>query len=313
MGGKLSPFIFSDTNKRYHTYDYHLRHRFGKKGVKIALDAGFTCPNLDGSKGYGGCSYCFDGSSSSEGRLPLAEQYARGRAAIAAKWGEDAAFLPYLQAHTNTYAPPDVLRRVYAEALALPGAAGLCVATRADALGDDVMEVLRGFAGRAPLTVELGLQTVHDVTAEKIGRGHGWAEFLDGFGRLRDAGIEICVHIIDGLPGEDRGMMLETARELARLRPDGVKIHLLYILRGTRMYDAYLRGQVVPLTREEYVETVVGQLELLPPETYVGRLTGDAPAEALAAPLWSLKKLCVMNEIDKRFVKLDTMQGVKYR
>jgi len=308
-----NPFPYSDSNKRYHTYDYYLRHRYGGKVAKIPLDAGMTCPNLDGRCGVGGCIYCSgrgSGDFAAPPTLSFAEQDALVRTKLQKKWPTDRC-IPYLQAHTNTYASVDVLRARYAEALALPGAVGLNIATRADCLPDDVVTLLAEVAEQTDLTVELGLQTAHDGTAARINRGHTWAQFVDGYTRLRQASprIMLCVHLIFGLPGEDPAMMLESVRRLAALRPDAVKLHLLYVLRGTALGDAYLRGEYRPMTRETYIETVCDALALLPPETVIGRLTGDGMGEDLLAPDWSRRKVSILNDIDKRLFATDSMQG----
>lgn len=304
-------FIYSDDNKHYHTLNYHLRHTFGSKTVRIPLDAGFTCPNIDGKCAVGGCIYCSDrgsGDFAESALMPLEQQYFIMRQKMAKKW-DSARFIPYLQAHTNTYAPLERLKAIYEKCLALPDVCGFAVATRADCITEDIADYFADIAKRTYLTVELGLQTVHDATAELINRGHTFEEFLHGYNLLKERGINICVHLINGLPGEDRRMMLENVRSVAKLKPHSVKLHLLYILDYAPIADMYLRGEFEALTREEYVDIIVSQLELLPAETVIGRLTGDAPKEHLVAPMWSLKKFCVLNEIDKEFVRRDSFQG----
>ncbi len=308
-----NPFPFSDTNKRYHTYDYYLKHTYGGKCAKLTLDAGFTCPNIDGTRGYGGCIYCSargSGDFAPSACLPLSEQYAVQRDAVRKKW-QSAKLIPYLQAHTNTYAPTERLREVYREVVALPEAVALHIATRADCLSDEVLSLLSEVAERLPLTVELGLQTVWDETARRIGRGHTYAEFLDGYHRLRATlpSVRVGIHLINGLPGEGREQMLRTAEAVAALAPHEVKLHLLHVLRGTPLAAMYERGEYIPMTREEYVDVVVEQLRRFPPETVIGRLTGDGKADDLLAPPWSLKKLCVLNEIDKKMQNGGFMQG----
>jgi len=308
-----NPFPYSDTNKRYHTYDYYLRKTYGGKCAKVTLDAGFTCPNIDGTRAYGGCIYCSargSGDFAPEAQLSLAEQYRIQTEKISQKW-QTPRFIPYLQAHTNTYASISRLRAVYRDVLMLPGAVAVHIATRADCLSEEVLSLLSEVSDVLPLTVELGLQTVSDETAAMIGRAHTYAEFLDGYGRLRARvpKARIAVHIINGLPGEEAEDMRLTARELARIRPDEVKIHLLHVLRGTRLGEDFLQGKYTPMTREAYVDTVVEQLRLLPPEIVIGRLTGDGAEDALLAPLWSLKKLTVINEIDKKMHFGGFMQG----
>lgn len=306
---QTNPFANSDTNKRYYTYEYYLRRRFGGKCAKIPLDAGFSCPNIDAG---GGCIYCSgrgSGDCIPEG-LSLREQYEAGRAALSSKW-DTSRCIAYLQAHTNTYAPVDVLRRTYGEILAFEGVVGLNIATRADCLPREVCHLLCEVAERTVLTVELGLQSSSDATAAAIGRGHSFGQFCEGYRRLRTLvpRAEICVHIIFGLPGEGREDMMRTVRELAALRPDAVKIHLLHVLRGTPLYNIYKEGGYRPLEREEYVSLVAQALTYLPPDTVICRLTGDGLAADLAAPLWSIKKTAVINDIDKKMYENDLYQG----
>lgn len=307
---KPNPFPYTDSNKRYHTYDYDMRMRYGGKCVKIPLDGGFTCPNIDGSKGRGGCTYCTKEGLSLRGR-PIAEQYAAGIAKLMPKWGrhleDKPRFIPYFQTFTGTYGQIERLKLLYEEAMALDGAVGLAIATRADCITQEVADLLHEVANRIDLTVELGLQTVHEQTARAINRGHTFEEFLEGYYRLD--GIRRCVHLIDGLPGEDREMMLGSARVMAQMNPEMIKFHFLYIAKGTPMADAYQRGEVRELALDEYVDLLISQLELLPPTTVIGRVTGDGQADELIAPLWSRKKFVVMNEIDKEMAKRDTYQG----
>ena len=310
---EVNPFPFSDTNKRYHTYEDYLKHAYGSKCAKLTLDAGFTCPNIDGTRGYGGCIYCSargSGDFSPSARLSLTEQYAIQREKIRQKW-KDAKLIPYLQAHTNTYAPIERLRQIYREVLSLPDAVAVHIATRADCLSSEVLSLLGRVTERLPLTVELGLQTVWDETARRIGRGHTYEEFLDGYHRLREAlpEVRVSVHLINGLPGEEKAHMLQTAETVASLVPHEVKLHLLHALRGTPLGAMYERGEYTPMTREEYVDVVVEQLRRFPPSTVIGRLTGDGKAEDLLAPLWSLKKLCVINEVDKKMASGGFFQG----
>jgi len=308
-----NPYPNSDSNKRYYTYDYYLRKTFGGKCAKIPLDAGFTCPNIDGRCGVGGCIYCSErgsGDFAASPTLSIREQYKITAAALGKKWRTDRC-IPYFQAHTNTYAPLSVLREKYEEALALPGVVGLNIATRADCIEDDVAEYLASLAERTTLTVELGLQSAHDVTAEKINRGHNFEQFLEGYAKLRRASdkIGICVHLIFGLPDEDDDMMLESVREVAKLRPEFVKLHLLHVLRSSRLAKVYERGEYTPLERERYISLVVRALELLPPDTVIARLTGDGMGEDLLAPEWSRKKVSVINDIDKMLYATDSYQG----
>lgn len=312
-----NPYPYSDSNKRYCTYDYWLRQTFGRKCAKIPLDAGLTCPNIDGRCGRGGCIYCSgrgSGDCAQSATVPLREQYDITRRALDAKW-QGCACIPYFQAHTNTYAPLPVLRDLFGEALTFPDAVGLNIATRADCLPPDVTAYLAELAERTVLTVELGLQTAHDETAAHINRGHTYRDFTDGYTRLRAASgrIQICVHLIFGLPGEDEDAMLDTVRAVAALRPDQVKIHLLHVLRGTALGEMYRQGNYTPLERDAYIRIVVRALELLPPQTVIGRLTGDGMAADLLAPAWSRKKIAVLNDIDKALYAADSWQGKLYK
>ena len=261
----------------------------------------------------GGCIYCSGRGSGDFAEAPslsVTEQYARVREKLSSKWSTERT-IPYFQAHTNTYAPVEYLRPLFEEALAQEGVVGLNIATRADCLPEDVVALLSELAEKTTLTVELGLQTVHDEVAQKINRGHTFAEFEEGFSRLRAASpkIGICVHLIFGLPGESREMMLESVREVARLHPDQVKIHLLHVIRGTRMAEEYLAGNYTPLEKEEYVALVADAIELLPEDIVIARLTGDGMADDLLAPEWSRKKVSVINDIDKLLYERNSWQG----
>ena len=220
--------------------------------------------------------------------------------------------IAYFQAHTNTYAPLDTLKRKYEEALSVDGVCGLSIATRADSLPKETVAYLAQLSQQTYLTVELGLQTIHDGTAERIHRGHSYAEFLHAYQILKGHGIRVCVHLIDGLPGETQSMMLETARAVGRLRPDAVKLHLLHILRGTPLAEEFTAGKLEPMTREAYICTVCSQLERLPPETVIERVTGDGQRKMLLAPLWSLDKIAVLGGIDQEMARRDTIQGALF-
>ena len=304
-----NPFPYSDTNRRFYTYDYYLRHTYGGKVAKIPLDAGFTCPNLDGTRGVGGCIYCSSrgsGDFAPEATLSVTEQFRAGVAAMSDKW-KPVGYIPYFQAHTNTYAPVDRLRALWEEAIAQPGVVGRAVATRADCISSVIADLLRELAARTRLTVELGLQTANDRTAALINRCHTFEEFLRGY-HLLD-GLDVCIHLIEGLPGESRADMLETARAVAALRPFAVKLHLLHVLKDTALADLWESGSYTPMELADYVQIVCDTLELLPPETVVERITGDGPPDLLLAPLWSRQKFVVMNEIDKELHRRGSYQG----
>lgn len=306
-------FKFTLDNKRYHTWNYHLHELFGQKVFKVALNGGFTCPNLDGTKGIGGCTYCLSGSGDFAGNPEhdILTQFEEVKAKMHKKW-HDAKYIPYFQANTNTYAPVFTLKQKFEPVLEKDGVVGLALATRADCLPHDVLDYLSELNKRTYLIVELGLQSIFDETGEKINRCHSYAEFLDGYEKLKNRGIRTCVHLILGLPGETHGMMLESAKTVARLRPECVKLHLLHVMKGTKIAEQYLRGEFPVMTRNEYVNTVVDCLEYFHEDTVIQRLTGDGGKDVLIAPLWSLKKFVVLNEIDKEMVRRDTYQGQKF-
>ncbi len=307
---ETNPFEYSDSNKRYHTFDYYMKQRFGGKCARIALDAGFSCPNKDGCKSHGGCIFCYGGSSGAASDGSLLRQYESGVEVMTRKW-QVSRFVPYLQANTNTYAPIEKLREVYEEAANLSGAVMLAIATRADCLSDDVVALIAEISEKIPVIVELGLQSVFDETAERINRGHTYAEFLDGYNRLRAAGgdIKICIHLINGLPGETEEMMVESAKAVAALSPHMVKLHSLHILRDTELCRMYEEGEYEPMDRERYISVVCDQLEYFAPETVIARITGDAPDSLLVAPDWCRKKTAVANDIDKLLVERASYQG----
>ena len=309
----INPYKLTDSNKRYYTYDYYLRREFGGKCAKIPIDAGFTCPNIDGKCGVGGCIYCSSrgsGDFAQSSAMSIKEQYERTRENLSSKWSVERC-IPYFQAHTNTYATLDVLREKFEQALALDGVVGLNIATRADCLEADTLEYLAELAERTTLCVELGLQTSNDNTAKLINRGHDFKTFCSGFERLRCVSdrIKICVHIIFGLPGETREDMLKTVSDVSALMPDQIKIHLLHVIRGTPLADMYERGEYIPLEKDEYVSLVADAIEILPKECVVARITGDGMADDLLAPLWSMKKVSVINDIDKELFLRDSYQG----
>ncbi len=311
-----NPFPYSDSNKRYHSYDYFLRQKFGAKCAKLPVDAGFTCPNRDGSRGIGGCIYCSargSGDFCSDAATPIGEQLSAAYGKLSEKWAHPLG-IAYFQAFTNTYAPVSVLYEKFEAALDFPETVGISIATRADCLADDVCEYLADLAERTFLTVELGLQTVHDSTAALINRGHTFTEFTEGYDKLRRTSdkISIGVHLINGLPHESTDMMLESAKAVAKLKPDQLKLHLLHVIDSTPLAEMYARGEFECMSLEAYADTVVRQLEVMPPETVIGRLTGDGMADTLIAPLWSRKKLVVMNTIDKLMYAKDTWQGKLY-
>lgn len=308
----MNPFPYSDDNKRYHTLYYHNRHTFGSRIYKAVLDGGMTCPNLDGTKGWGGCAFCEGGSGAFTHPLPLAEQLKLEMRRIRSR-DMHARAIAYFQVHTNTYAPARHLRDLYESALSYPGICGLSVGTRPDCLPDDVLSLLSELNHRTYLTVELGVQTVHDATASAFGRGYDFQTFLESYKQLQSLGIRTCLHIINGLPGEELSHMLETARVLGKLHPQAVKIQLLHILGGTRYADLYRQGKIKVMEQNAYIETAARQLELFPPETVVERITGDGEKAKLIAPLWSMDKIRTLGGIDKFQVQENTWQGKAFQ
>lgn len=309
----INEFKYSLDNKRYHTWNYHLQKTFGQKVFKVALNGSFTCPNIDGTKGFGGCTYCLGGSGDFAGNPEddILIQFEKIKEKMHKKWPE-AKYIPYFQANTNTYAPSHILKQKFEPVLEKDGVVGLAIATRADCLSDDVLSYLSELNKRTFLIVELGLQTIFDSTGERINRCHSYAEFLDGYNKLKNLGIRVCIHLILGLPGENHDMMLQSAKEVAKLSPEYVKLHLLHILKGTKIAEEYENGEFSAMTLKEYVNAVVDCIEVFKEETVFQRLTGDGGKDDLIAPLWSLKKFVVLNEIDKEMVRRNTYQGSKY-
>lgn len=301
-------------NKRYNTQDNYLKARFGCKIAKIPLNAGFTCPNRDGTKGIGGCIYCSESGSGDFAGNPtdsIQKQFDSVRQTMDKKW-KNAKYMPYFQAGTNTYAPLSVLKEKFEAALKLENIIGLSIATRPDCIKSDVLEYLSELSERTYLTVELGLQTIHDKTGKIINRCCTYSDFLDAYERLHKKGINVCVHLINGLPGESEEMMLQSVSEIAKIRPHSVKLHMLHIIKGTVCEKMYLEGKVSVFSLENYVQLVCNQLELLPWDTVIQRITGDGAKETLIAPLWSVKKFDVINGVDKEMNKRNTFQGNKF-
>ena len=303
-----------DDNKRYHTWNYYLRNTFGEKVFKVSLNGGFTCPNLDGKVSRGGCTYCSNsGSGDFAGNpaSPLSEQFNEIKAMMHKKW-PNAKYIAYFQAYTNTYAPLNVLKDKFEEALSFENVIGLSISTRPDCLEDDVVDYLAELNERTNLWVELGLQTIHDVTSKKINRGHDYDTFLEGLKKLQDRNIKVVVHIINGLPGEDYNMMMETAKAVADMNVHGIKIHLLHVIKDTALARSLEKNQFELMDRDDYINLVCDQLEILPPEMIIHRLTGDGKRDELVGPMWSLKKWEVLNDIDKTLKERDTYQGIYY-
>ena len=306
-------FKYSLDNKRYHTWNYYLRKKFGGKVFKVSLNGGFTCPNIDGTRGCGGCTYCSSlgsGDFAGDPKMDIIGQFHEVKKSLHKKWPE-AKYIAYFQANTNTYDTVENLKKRFEPVLAEENVVGLSIATRADCLPDDVVEYLADLNERTSLIVELGLQSIFDKTGERINRCHTYDEFLEGYQKLKAKGIDVCVHLIIGLPGETPEMMVESAKTVAALKPHSIKLHLLHILKDTAIEKEYLAGEFDVLSRDEYVKIIVDILEILPEDIVLQRLTGDGGKESLVAPLWSLKKFVVLNEIDKEMVRRNCYQGDK--
>lgn len=300
---------------RYFSYSYFLRQVFQRRVQKVSIDAGFTCPNVDGTVALGGCVFCDNRSFSPSRRLPrvdIRSQLDEGIRRL--KWRYDVdQFLAYFQPATNTYGPVEKLRLLFERAISHPQVVGLVIGTRPDCVPDDVLDLLEELAGRVYLSVEYGLQTVHERSLDWMNRGHHYDAFLDAMQRSQNRGFEICAHVMLGLPGESRDDMLATAAEVARLGLDSVKLHNLYVVKHTPLADQYLEGEISLLSRDEYVATVVDFLERLPPMCVVERVTGEVPADYLVAPDWCVDKMALRQAIEDEFTRRDTWQGRQYQ
>lgn len=303
-------FKYSFDNKRYHTLNYYFRQKFQAKVAKVSLNADFTCPNRDGTVATGGCIFCSaQGSGDFAGKAQdsLVTQFNEIKQVMINKW-QTTKFVGYFQAYSNTYADLKTLEKYYDTILAQEGVVGLHIATRADCLSDEIIELLVKYNEKTDLWVELGLQSSNDETAKFLNRGHTYVVFCDSVKRLRRAGIKVCVHIINGLINENYEQMIKTVTDLNELGIDGLKIHMLHIIKNTSLAKMHEKYNYQLLTREEYVKIVCDQLELLNEKVVIFRLTGDAGAD-LITPSWTIKKLCVLNEIDKELKKRNSYQG----
>ena len=309
----MNPFKYSNTNKRYYAYDYYLKNKYNSKVSKIGLDAGFTCPNRDGKISYGGCIFCSDGARSNEIKniTDLEEQYQTLKKVMLNKW-ENSKFIAYFQAFTNTYASVEKLKEIYEPFINKEEVVALSIATRPDALNEEILNYLENIAKRIPLTIELGLQTANDKTALFINRGYKFEVFVNIVNELRKRNIDVVVHLINGLPFETKEDNLETIKKIRHLDIQGIKFHSLFIEKNTLLEKLYLENNYHVLTIDEYIDIVISQLELLPDHIVIQRLTGDPIPSKLAFPLWSIKKINVLNGIDKEMAKRSTFQGRLY-
>ena len=295
---------------RYRDLNTALRERFGCRVQKISLDAGLTCPNRDGNVGLGGCIYCSSRGSGTGlyNRFPIAQQLERGKERLGRRYRAKK-FIAYFQSFSNTYGELQELEELYREAISVDDVVGLAVGTRPDCVQEGVLDLLAALNRRTYVWLEYGLQSVHEHTLELINRGHGLAAFLDAVELTRQRHLDICVHIILGLPGEDKGDMMTTARTLAKLDIQGIKIHSLYVIRSTPLADMYQRGEYRCLSREEYVDIVCEFLALLPPKLVIHRLTGDPHPQELLAPQWALEKQTNLEAIRQALERRNLWQG----
>lgn len=310
-----NPFQYTNTNKRYHTLDYYYKTKFQKKVCKISLDAGFSCPNIDGTIGFGGCIYCSkSGSGEFAGKKEdkIEKQFLEIKEKMAKKW-PNAKYIGYFQAHTNTYAPVEKLKLLHNKILAQKDVIGLSIATRPDSITDECLNYLDQLNKKTYLTIELGLQTTKETTSKLINRCHSLQCFEEMVKKLREKNINVVVHIINGLPYETKEDMLNTVIYLNKLDIQGIKIHMLSITKDTPLEKLYQQKRFHILTKEEYIDIVINQLERLRPEIVIHRITGDPKLEDLIEPHWLIKKFCVLNDIDKEMVLRNTYQGKKWK
>ena len=299
------------SGKRYHSLNYHLREKFGEKVMKISLDGGFSCPNRDGTISDQGCVFCSErGSGDFAGtrRLSLTDQFGEVRDIMARKWSSGK-YIAYFQAFTNTYDTPENLKAKYDEAVALSGVVGLAIATRPDCLDEARVKLIAEYAKKYYVWIELGLQTSNDDTGRLINRGYDRIVYEQAMALLKKYNIESVTHIIFGLPGETQEDMLNTVKYVKDLGSNGVKFHLLYVIRSTPLEKLYEAGQLTFLTKEEYIDLICRAIGQLDPDTIVHRVTGDSPRDLLIGPLWSLNKWEILNEIDQELAARDISQG----
>ena len=307
-------FKYSDSNKRYYTLDYFYKHKFNSKVFKVSLNGGFTCPNKDGKVGSGGCIYCSksgSGEYAGDVKKDLVTQFNEVKEMMLKKWPK-AKYIGYFQANTNTYAPLEELKEKYETILKLDNVVGLNIATRPDAISEECLDYLEELSKKTYLTIELGLQTIHDKTSKFINRCHTLECFENMVKELRKRNINIVVHIINGLPYETKEMMIDTVKYLSKLDIQGIKIHMLSILKDTKLAEIYNDNKFKLITRNEYIDIVCDQLEYLREDIVVHRITGDPKVSDLIEPDWLIKKVTILNDIDKEMSKRNSYQGIKY-
>lgn len=294
--------------KHYYTLDKYYKEKFGCKVFKVSLDAGFTCPNKDGTKGVGGCIFCSKAPFIGDYRKDLLTQFEEVKNMLHKKWKE-AKYIVYLEANSNTYANVEKLKSIYESLIKIENVVGLNIGTRCDCLNEEILDYLEDLNKRTFLTIELGLQSSFDKTLEFLNRHHTKDEFTNAVKKLKDRGINVVVHIINGLPNETEDMMLETAKYVNSLHVDGIKIHMLYIEEDTALRGIYRNNPFKLLTKEEYIKIVVNQLQLLNKNMVIHRITSDPNKNKLIAPEWLVKKFIVLNDIDKYMRMNNIYQG----
>lgn len=303
-------FKYSLDNKRYHTLNYHYKNSYGKKTFKVSLNGNFSCPNKINGKGCIFCSRLGSGDFAGNKDKDLLTQFNEVKEIMERKW-PNSYYIGYFQANTNTYAPLKELKEKYETILNLPNVIGLNIATRSDAISNSCYDYLEELSKKTHLVIELGLQSIHEKTLKFINRGHNLQNFENAVKELQKRNIEVVVHIINGLPNETKEDMIETVKYLNNLKIDGIKIHMLHIIKDTDLADYYQEKPFHILTKEEYIDIVIEELEYLNPKIVIHRITGDPKKEDLIEPTWLLKKFCVLNDIDKEMLKRDTYQGKK--
>lgn len=310
----MNKFPYSLDNKRYHTFNYYLKQHYQGKVAKVMLDHDFTCPNRDGTKGYGGCSFCsLKGSGDANPALhkPLMEQYHSNKAIMDRKW-PNRFYIPYFQSFSNTYGPLTKIKAMLEPFIKLDEVAEIAIATRCDCLEKETVDYLNELCKIKPIWIELGLQTSNDRTGRFLNRGYDFADFLSAIKLLSQTDLKICVHIINGLPYENQEDMLKTVNDIAHLPIHALKIHMLHLIKGTKLADIYQQSPFPLLNKENYIATVVEQLRRLPPEIVIERLTGDPIKEDCLAPDWLDNKTIILNDIDKLMTAKDVYQGDLY-
>ncbi|MFA6940764.1 MAG: TIGR01212 family radical SAM protein [Clostridiaceae bacterium] len=300
--------------KRFYSLNQFLREKFGDKVCKISIDGGFSCPNRDGNIGSTGCIYCSErgsGDFAGSRNLAIDQQFEQVKKVMNNKW-KSGKYIAYFQAYTNTYAPVNILREKYYQAIEKEGVVALSVATRPDSISEEALDLLEEINKKTYTFIELGLQTSNEETAKLINRGYPLSVFEDALKRIRKRNIDVVVHIIFGLPGENKGNMLDTVKYLSSQDIQGIKFHLLHLLKNTPLVDLYNKGGFRFLTEEEYIDILTDSIGLLPENIVIHRLTGDAPRELLIGPMWSLKKWEILNSIDKTLKDKNIYQGLYY-